>query len=211
VKLAVLLLTLAACAPPQRPSLRVTGTVSAKDYERTLDDWSRNDSVYALFEHKMRVTATFITPPLRRAFQARFPEIYGYGGSVTRKELVDLSQKAEETLNFFVAVYTPEDKWNDLHKSDSIWHVTLQRVPSVDAPDEAETPRIDALAIERVKIDENLRTVYPFLTSFDQAYIVRFPAMTKDDQRVVGDKETVLRMRIASSFGAARMNWDVVP
>lgn len=206
-----LMLLLTACAAPQRPSLRVTGGVSAQDYPRILDDWTRNDSVYAIFEHKMRVSATFITPPLRRAFQARFPEIYGYGGSVTRKELVDLSQKTEETLNFFVAVYTPEDKWNDLHKSDSIWHVTLQRIAAVNAPDETTDPRIDAISIERVKIDENLRTVYPYLTSFDQAYIVRFPAASKDDQRLVGEKETVLRMRIASSFGAARMNWDVVP
>jgi hypothetical protein len=201
----------AACEPPQRPSLRPTGTVTAKDYDHVLGDWTRRDSVYALFEHKMNVTATFITPPLRRAFQARFPEIYGYGGSVTRKELVDLSQKTEETLNFFVAIYTPEDKWNDLNKPDSIWHVTLQPVLSIDAPDETTTSRIDALAIERVKIDENLRTVYPYLTSFDQAYIVRFPAATKDTQLLVGDKEVVLRMRIASSFGAARLNWDVLP
>ena len=186
--------------------------MTAQDYDHVLGDWTRFDSVYRLFEHKMNVTATFITPPLRRAFQARFPEIYGYGGSVTRKELVDLSQKTEETLNFFVAVYTAEDKWNDLQKDRfDLARDLLQTVPAIDAPDETTSPRIDAIAIEKVKIDENLRTVYPYITTFDQAYIVRFPAASKDDQRMVGEKETVLRMRIASSFGAARLNWDVLP
>ncbi len=207
----VWILCFSACMPPPAASLRGKPEVTAGDYDKVLEAWTRGEQIYSIFEHKMQVKATFITPALRKAFQARFPEIYGYGGQITRKELVDIDQKTEETLNFFVVVYTPDYKWNDLNKSDSIWHLTLGTVAHLDTPEDPHALRLDAISIERVKIDENLRTVYPYITSFDQAYLVRFPAVGKDQHGVLSDKETILRMRIASSFGAADLNWDVLP
>lgn len=201
---------LGACAAPMRPTLRPAAPLNASQYEQVLDLWTRKGTVYAgLVEHKMTAKGTLITPMFRQAFAAKFPEIYGYGSQVTRRELVELGGKAEESVNFFFSVYTPKDKWNDLHKPESIWHVTIRRVASEDAPDEPGQGA-DAVSIERVKIDENLRTVYPHLTAFDEGYVVRFPPIGKDDKPLLGDGASYLRVRIASSFGAVAMTWTVL-
>lgn len=207
---------LVGCVTPIRPTLRPTSPLTASSYEPVLELWTRTSTIYSkLLEHKMTAKSTLITPMFRQAFGARFPEIYGYGSQVTRRELVELGGKAEESVNFFFTIYTPVDKWNDLHKPDSIWHVTIRRVATEDAPDApsigTDTDGSDATSIERVKLDENLRTVYPYITSFDQAYIVRFSPIGKDDKPLLGDGPSYLRVRIASSFGSASMTWTVFP
>ncbi|MCC6811180.1 MAG: hypothetical protein IT381_27365 [Deltaproteobacteria bacterium] len=205
---ALLLLTLApACARNFKPTLTPKDTIGPRDYGTILDLWTRTDQAFLAFEHKITVKATMITPMLRLAYAARFPEVYGYGGQVTRSEMKDAGTP-EETLNFFVACYTAQFKWNDLHKTDSIWHVSIQRLQ--DGSKDAEIT-IDARAIEKVKIDENMLTIYPYLTPFDSGYIVRFPLSTLDGAMLIKDGRNRLRMRIASSFAEAAMQWELEP
>lgn len=198
---------LAGCARELKPTLVPTVTIEPRDYSTVLDLWTRTDQAFTALDHRITVKATMITPMLRKAYSVRFPEVYGYGGKVTRDEMKDGGVGTEDTLNFFVAAYTPEFKWNDLHKPDSIWHVSLQRI--VDKDTAALT--VDAQSIEKVKIDENLRTIYPYLDHFDSGYIVRFPLTAGDGQLVLQDGVNKVRMRIASSFAAASMVWAIEP
>jgi hypothetical protein len=202
------ILALGGCARQFRPTLLPTETIGPRDYGSILDLWTRQDEAFALFEHKITVKATMITPMLRKAYGARFPEVYGYGGIVTRTEMKDAGTGTEDTLNFFVAIYTPEFRWNDLNKPDSIWHVSLQRIG--DQGDATELA-VDARTIEKVKLDENLLTIYPYLDRFDSGYIVRFPLATLDGRTVIKDGKNRLRLRVASSFAAASLQWDIEP
>jgi len=212
---AILMIPAGACQKRFKPSLQLpqNQAIMAKDYRAILDLWTKEDIVYSGFEHKMTAHATMITPMLRRAFAQRFPEIYGYGGQLTRKELVELSQSSEETLNFFVAIYTPQDKWNDLDKKDSIWHLTLQKIPHLKATEQEVITSVDAYAIERLRIDENIKNVYDYVGLFDQAYIVRFPLTddNNDNPMISTHHHQYLRLRIASSLGAATMTWELIP
>jgi hypothetical protein len=99
--------------------------LEAKDYNAVLARWTRSDRVYKGFDTKIFVTGTLHSPEFRRAFAIAFPEIFGHGGAITRRELVDLTGDVEQFHNFFLAVYTADENWNDLARPDSIWHLTL--------------------------------------------------------------------------------------
>lgn len=201
--LACCVLGLAACAPPPKASLfGPTKKISADEYQTILSRWTRSDRVYQGLDSKMFVTATFHAPELRRAFGVAFPEIYGHGGSITRRELVDLTGDVEQFHNFFVAVYTADEKWNDLAMPDSIWHLTL-----IGSEDVA----VEASSIEIIRIDANLRAVYPFLGRFDRAYLVRFPLTDPMHRLVLEPKSTSANLRIASALGVASLVWELIP
>jgi hypothetical protein len=198
--LAGLLLELS-CITPHAVSLYGSeGAPHPADYMDVLESWTRSAKIYRHLDNKLFVTATYHSPELRRSFAVAFPDIYGHGGKITRRELVDLSGGVEQFHTFFLAVHTPDSRWNDLAKNDSIWHCSL-------AGSSESTVSVSAQEIIPVKIDENLRAVYPYIGRFDKIYLVRFP-LTDPLHRVVIDTTTQrFVVRIASALGSAELPW----
>jgi len=196
------------CARQFKPTFLPPKNLAPVDYSEVLKTWTREGQGYSGLEHKITVKATLISPMLRRAFSVRFPEVYGYGGQITRTEMRDVSPETESTLNFFVAVYTADFRWNDFNKTTSIWHVTLD---ILDGFDGKSTQSFDTTAIERVKIDENMRTIYPYMNTFETGYLFRFPMQDAASQPILKDKVTYVRLRIASSFAERDLDWTIEP
>ena len=175
--------------------------LSARDYPKVLETWTRGDKVYQGLDNKLYVTATFHSPELRRAFAIAFPDIYGHGGRITRRELVELTDDIEEYHTFFVVAFTPVRAWNDFHKDDSIWRLTLL---SAD-----RSTFIEPEEIQSIKIDENLRAVYSYVGRFDEAYLVRFKLADKTGKPLVPVGAESFTLRIASALGVAELTWEL--
>lgn len=190
-----------ACAPPHPASLySFEAQLAPKDYPIVLRTWTQSAKIYQGLDDKMFVTATYHAPELRRAFALAFPDIYGHGGKITRRELVDLTGGVEQHHNFLLAVYTPNNRWNDLGRDDSIWRLALRGSNDIEVgPDE----------IIPIKVDENLRAVYPYITRFDKVYLVRFPLIDPLQHVVLDNTTTDIRLRIASALGSANMRWHL--
>jgi hypothetical protein len=196
--------SVAGCAAaPARPSLYgPERKMGPGDYPEILRSWTRSARVYQGFDTKMFVSATLHSAELRRAFGMAFPEIYGHGGSVTRRELVELTGDVEQFHTFFVAAYTADDKWNDLAMPDSIWHLSLIGSDEVV---------VDPSSVEIIRVDANLTMVYPYITRFDRVYLVRFPLTDAMGRLVLDPKSTSATLRLASALGVAELRWELVP
>ena len=194
------------CAERRRPPAvlhRDTGPVEAGRYLEVLDTWTRDDKVYDLLDNKIFISATFHAPQLRRAFASAFPDIYGHGGTITRRELVELTENIERSHTFFVSAFTSYRKWNDLEKDDSIWRLTLM--------DEGEERFMEPTEIISVKIDANLEAVYPYIGRFDEAYLVRFPLADEEGKLLIPPGSKGFTLRLASALGVAQLRWELVP
>lgn len=199
--LALPLLLASACSTPRPAVLHgPSQPLAPEDYKDVLETWTRSAKIYSGLESKAFVSATFHAPELRRAFAIAFPEIYGHGGKITRRELVDLTGDVEQYNNVVVALYTPNIKWNDLAKVDSIWRLTL-----IGSDEVAVGPA----EIVQVKVDANLRSVYPYIGRFDKLYLVRFPLADPMGRVVLNNKSTRITLRVASALGVAEMVWDL--
>lgn len=213
-RMVVLALALCGCttwAPPRPGQPEVSPAPrgrSARDaFRRELRTWTRQDKIYGGLDNKLFVSATYHAPAFRRAFAIAFPDIYGHGGKITRRELVDMTDGIEQHHNFFIAAYTPDARWNDFSREDSIWRMSLySKVLGEDGMGEAE---VSPDEIVPLKIDENLRAVYPYISRFDHIYLVRFPLVDALQRPLVdvGTSEVVLR--IASALGVATMRWPM--
>ena len=173
-----------------------------KDYPKVLATWTKSAKIYRELDSKMFITGTFHSPEFRRVFALAFPDIYGHGGNVTRRELVDLTGDIEQYFNFFVAVYTADRKWNDLSKPDSIWRLSLEG---------SEGVTVSPSEIVQVKIDANLRAVYPYIDRFDKAYLVRFKLADPMNRLVIEPSSDKFKLRIVSALGSADLEWLLVP
>ena len=172
------------------------------DYQEVLDTWTRSAKIYRDLDSKMFLTATFHAPEFRRVFALAFPDIYGHGAEITRRELVELSGGVEHYLNFFVSAYTHKVRWNDLAKEDSIWRLELEGSNGVIvSPNE----------IIQVKIDANLKAVYPYIGAFDMGYLVRFRLTDPMNRLIATPKSEFLKMRIVSALGKAELEWKLTP
>ena len=214
-RLALMVGSLCACAPaaPARPVFGQVprplfrGGDPMATFLRELDTWTRHDKVYQVLDNKLFVSATYHAPDFRRAFGIAFPDIYGHGGKITRRELVDMTGGVEQHHNFLVAAYTPYVRWNDFARDDSIWRISLYSKSVGDGGmDEAEVAPDDIIPL---KVDENLRAVYPYISRFDRIYLVRFPLTDAWQRPLVHAHTQEVVMRIASALGVATLRWPM--
>jgi hypothetical protein len=196
-----LILGLYACTPPRPAVLNGSDAPpKAEEYLDILGTWTRDSSIYRVFDQKLFISATYHSPEFRRAFAVAFPDIYGHGGAITKRELVDLTGDVENFHNFFMTIFTPEVKWNDLAKNDSIWRITLI------ADDEVS---VEPTEIVPVKVDENLKAVYPHIDHFDKCYLIRFPSTDMMQRLVITPQSERFKIRIASALGSSEMAWQL--
>jgi hypothetical protein len=167
-----------------------------------LKTWTRSAKIYQGLDSQMFVTATFHSPEFRRVFALAFPEIYGHGGNITRRELVDLTHDIEQYLTFFVSAYTADRKWNDLAKPDSIWRLSLEGEDGIS---------VSPTEIIPVKIDANLQAVYPYIDRFDKAYLVRFKLADPMNRLVVKASSDHFNLKVVSALGKANLRWLLEP
>ncbi|HSI03166.1 MAG: hypothetical protein ACAI38_13620 [Myxococcota bacterium] len=191
-----LVLCASACtkpAPPVAGRYDAAGTdVQAEDYPHVLASWTRDNRLYNGLENKVFVTSVFLTPELRAAVRTAYPDVVGHGGAVTRDEL---ATGPGNDLVFFVTMYTADRKWNDLQAPTSIWKVTLKGASEV-AP----------TSIVRVRPDENMRTVFPFIGRYDETYVLRF---AQGDGAVIGSGTNEATLRLASGLGETSLTWQL--
>lgn len=197
-------LTITGCAAPQRRGVLhgPSAVLKPQDYSMVLKTWTRSAKIYQGLDTQMFLTATFHSPEFRRVFALAFPEIYGHGGNITRRELVNLTHDVEQYLTFFVSAYTADRKWNDLAKIDSIWRLNLEGTGGVTVSPSEIIP---------VKIDANLQAVYPYIGRFDKAYLVRFKLADPMNRLVVSASSDHFYLNVVSALGKAHLKWLLEP
>jgi hypothetical protein len=182
-------------------SLEPTQVITASDYDEVLKRWTRRAKVYDKLDTKLFCFSTFHSPEFRKAFLLHHEHIYGRGSDEARR-LSLATEGAEENLEFFFSAYTPDVHWNDFDSASSIWQITLEG----DDPN----ARVEA-SISRLKINANLRSIYPYITDFAKVYALRFPTVTDDGRPILTGQTQHLILRVVSAIAQTQMIWEFRP
>lgn len=195
--LAVLLLaaTLPACKYRKTMgNAEATADVKRREYYAALDRWSGTHKVYEQLETRLIVSSTYKSGAFRDAYADEYARRY----LLSDAERDDLKRRehddAQSYHEFFFAAYTPESRWNDFSKRESIWKVRLF--------DDAGN-WIEPLVVTRIKNDDpKLHAFFPYFTMWTKGYIVKFPksGLSPDTKS--------LRIQFASALGAAEIALD---
>lgn len=160
-------------------------------YTEALERATRTGGVYDGLDLRVFGAATRQTLAFRRARVEAASRYLHLPEADTVARLEAERLEAGRYLDFFVGFYTVDRRWNDLGRRDSIWRIELDAGGATFLP----------LSVERIeRPDANLVALYPYLTPFWVAYLVRFPALDTTGAALFPADASV-RLRFASAAG----------
>ena len=196
---AILLLFAAAACGPRSVSLyeRVIGSPS---YNRVTEDATRTREVRDGLDTRFIFTATWLSGAWVDAFAEEFSNIY-YLDAPRRESTIALWRgESQRYVRFFVALYVPDEKGNDLEKTDTLWSLRLVR------PDEKDFPPV---YVRKASMrPEEISRFFPYSGTWYRAYEVAFPKEADEAVARAQPGTPRLKMVLSGVQGRAVLSWD---
>jgi hypothetical protein len=169
-------------------------------YAKVIKQWTREGSVYRGIESMLLLHGTYRGMELREAYTREYGERYRLDSYRVEKLVAQERAGYERSEEFFLAVYTPDEKWNDLERSDSAWRLYLRN-------DSGE--RVEPITIRRVDEESPLfREFYPKLDQWSRGYIVSFPKYSATGERpIINDDTSRFTLIITGVLGQTEIEW----
>lgn len=173
-----------------------------KDYSSVLNYWTKNQKVYENLETKLYVYATYKSWQWREMYADEYARRYMLD-PVQKENILAREKETSERFNeFFLSIYTPELKWNDFDKKDSIWNIYMEGENG-----ERVTP------IEITRVDENnpiVREFFPYMDLWSYGYIIKFPKyLPAGKESFPSPSSKLIKLIITGAVGKAHLEWKL--
>lgn len=190
-----------------------SGLTRIKDFKKTSDpypdniyiasmkNWTKEARIYRGFDLELIVNATFKSANFRNAYSDEYARAYMLNNAGKEKLITDQGKAAKEYNDFLLAVYIPDEKWNDLDTKNSIWQVYLAT---------NESKRIQPIEIRKITKDRAvMQHFFPYITPWKMIYMVRFPVNDPEtNQDVINNDTAKIKLLITGVRGTAEMVWE---
>lgn len=139
----------------------------SKRYERTTESFTRTREVRDGLDTRFILSSTWLSPEWVRAFSEEYANIY-YLDEERRDQVIGtLREEAEQYERFFVALFIPDDRANDLEKEATLWTLHLVRGDEVD---------FKPVYVRRTNLrSAEVLRFFPYAGSWYRSYDVAFP------------------------------------
>jgi hypothetical protein len=169
-------------------------------YEGTTEALTRTKEVRDGLDTRFILSATWLSPGWAQAFSEEYARIYYLDAA--RKEQVAARWKGESEKyeRFLVALFTPDDRLNDLEKRGTTWSLRLV------GPGEKDYAPV---YVRRTDLrPEEVSRFFPFVGTWSRAYEVAFP---KDGGEGAGPEKAAAPRRklvLTGVQGRAVLAWE---
>jgi hypothetical protein len=175
---------------------------TAKDYDKTLDTWTREVELISVDEMDtvLSVTSTFQSWDFRWAYTERYARDYRLTPSEKRQFLDRSLAESKEFHQFYVALYAQHPKWGELNVDDPAWIVRL-----IDSTGSETEPA----EVHRVKKPSAMeQTYYPYASSFRSVYRISFPTRV-GGRASLNESADWFGLRFAGAQGTTKVTWEI--
>jgi hypothetical protein len=185
-------LALCGCRSLPFPEPRLEGP-----YGRALDKWTRRTTLYDRLETRAIARVVYLSPEFVTAQAAEISYMRAEPPEQAARTLATMREQTRAPT-FFAVVYTPDRTANDWNERNSVWRLAVDVGLGQVGPDKVEL-------VEK-PFNAELRTLYPYLDQFSQAYRVHFPEqpVPAGQQPVAGDVELIA----AGAPGKLDFHWS---
>jgi hypothetical protein len=141
--------------------------VGSKRYARTTEEFTRTREVHDGLEIRFIFSSTWLSPEWVRAFSEEYANIY-YLDHERKEQMIDRWRgESERYERFFVALFTPDDRTNDLDKEGTLWTLHLVRADEKD---------FEPVYVRRTSLrPEEVSRFFPYSGTWYRDYEVAFP------------------------------------
>ncbi len=162
-----------------RPGSFLDAVTDNPDYAKLFDARTVEKRIHSEFEPVMTVYITTWDAPLRQSYVEEMRRQFRLQDSQVSALKKEQDEEDSNYLVFIFSAATREPLWNDFHKKDSMWRITLEN--------EDTSIQVDPERVEMIpQKNETYRYFYRQMSIFNQTYKVRFPrAPLKDFSQVL--------------------------
>ena len=175
---------------------RVLGSPS---YAKTTKAYTRTKEVHDGLDTRFILSATWLSPDWVRSFSEEYSNIYYLDAERKEKVIGEWKGESERHVRFFVALFVPDERGNDLEKTGTLWSLRLVRADEKDF--EPVYTRKSGLRPEEIS------RFFPYSGTWYRAYEVAFEkeAMEGPPPKP-GDPR--LKLVLSGVQGRAVLAWD---
>jgi hypothetical protein len=139
----------------------------SEEYLGVLNRWTRSQIVYAEFETRVHIGATYRSPEFNRTYFKEYARIYQLSEGERKKRDEVLSAANSDVTEFIFYAYIPEKSSNDFDRRGSIWKIFLVT---------GDGARFDPVEVRRIDPVTPVTTdFFPYINPYyGIPYLVRF-------------------------------------
>ncbi len=198
VPVAVLCAALAACGT--RVSTLYEKVIGSPSYGRVTEEHTRTREVHDGLETRMIVSATWLSGPWVRAFSEEYANIQ-YLGAARKDEVVAAFRgESDRYVRFFLALFTPDERSNDLEKPETLWTVHLV------GPDEKD---YSPVYVRKSGLrTEEISRFFPYSGTWYRAYEIAFPKEAGGTGEAAAPGAARMKLVLTGVQGRAVLVWN---
>jgi len=168
-------------------------------YARTTEAYTRTKEVHDGLDTRFIFSATWLSSEWIQAFSEEYANIYYLDAERKEKVIAQWKGESGKHVRFFVALFTPDERGNDLEKPETIWSLRLVRADEKDF--EPVYLRKSGLRTEEIS------RFFPYSGTWYRAYEVAFP---KEGLEGPAPKPGAPRLKLVLSGvqGRAVLSWQ---
>lgn len=189
-------LALSGCGP--RITSLYEKVSGSKRYERTTEAFTRTREVHDGLETRFILSSTWLSPEWLRAFSEEYANIYYLDADRKEKMITRWKEESDTYQRFFVALFTPDERMNDLDGEKTLWTLHLVRADEVD---------FEPVYVRRTSLrPEEVARFFPYTDAWYRGYEVAFP---KEAGEKIGAERAAPRFKLVLSGvqGRAVLVW----
>lgn len=176
--------------------------VRSPRYNRTLESLTRTKEVHDGLETRFILSATWLSPEWATAFAEDYANIYYLDPARAGRVATSWKEESGRHTRFFLALFIPDEKGNDLERPETLWSLRLVRSDEVD---------FQPVYVRKASMrPEEIARFFPYSGTWYRAYEVAFP---KEASAMPGRSSAQPRMRLVLSGvqGRAVLVWEQEP
>jgi len=198
---ALVLLLLAASAAgcgPRSVALyeEVAGSPS---YGRVTESATRTRDVHDGLDTRFVFSATWLSDPWLKAFEEEYSRIYYLDTARKDRVIARWRGESERYVRFFVALWLPDERGNDLEKPGTAWSLRLVRSDEKD---------FEPVYVRKSSLrPEEISRFFPHSGTWYRAYEVAFPKEAEPSEEPAKEGTPRLKLVLAGVQGRAVLAW----
>jgi hypothetical protein len=196
---AMALAAVAAGCGPRSVALyeKVMGSPS---YERVTEAATRTREVNDGLDTRFILSATWLSEPWVSAFAEEYSNIYYLDPARRERVVSSWRAESEKYVRFFVALYVPGEKGNDLESLGTLWSLRLVRADEKD---------FEPVYIHKSSLrPEEITRFFPYSGTWYRAYEVAFPREAGDPVISPRPGSPRLKLVLSGVEGRAVLVWQ---
>lgn len=169
-------------------------------YEGTTEALTRTKEVRDGLDTRFIFSATWLSPQWAQAFSEEYARIYYLDAARKEQVAARWSGESGKYERFLVALFTPDDRLNDLEKRDTTWSLRL-----VGRGERDYAP----VYVKRTDLrPEEVARFFPFVGTWSRAYEVAFPREGGEGPAPEKGDAPRLKLVLTGVQGRAVLAWE---